>query len=125
MKVGDESTNCGKSWAPSDLEVNLVTFNIIKSKQNNAAKDTVSIELGLPSEFKAAVELGQASFQEGDFLSADIELIVPPRQNANNFLSSQRLRTWMDEAGVDDNHAGGWKLVTKEASELHRLFILQ
>jgi len=107
----------GATWPPSGEAVSPFTFNLIKSRNNNAAKNTVSIELGLPSEFKAAVALGQAEFKEGDYLEADIELLVPPRQTADYFGDSQRLRAWLTEAGVDENYGEGWKVIAKEASE--------
>lgn len=108
----------GETWPPvSGEEVSPFTFNLIKSRQNGSAQNTVSIELGLPASFKAAVDLGLAQFKEGDFLSADIELLVPPRQNADYFGNSQRLRDWLTEAGVDSNYGDGWKIIAKEATE--------
>jgi len=107
----------GEAWPRTDnnKDVSPFTFNLIKSRQNNAAKDTVSIELGLPSSFKAAVDSGHAKFLEGDYLEADIELLVPPRQNADYFGKSQRLRSWLTQAGVDSDYAQGWKIVAREA----------
>jgi len=108
----------GEAWPPSNADdVSPFTFNLIKSRNNNAAKDTASIEIGLPASFKAAVDLGLAKFMEGDFLAADIELLIPPRQNADYFGNSERLRAWMTEAGVDSDYKEGWKLISKEASE--------
>jgi len=108
----------GEDWPPADgAPVSPFTFNLIKTRGTGSAQNTVSIELGLPSDFKAAVDLGQAEFKEGDFLSADIELLVPPRQNDDYFGNSQRLRAWLTEAGVDDNFEEGWKIIAKEATE--------
>ena len=108
----------GEAWPPASGEaVSPFTFNLIKSRQNGSAQNTVSIELGLPASFKAAVDLGLAEFREGDFLSADIELLVPPRQDADYFGDSDRLRDWMTDAGVNANYADGWKIIAKEAVE--------
>jgi hypothetical protein len=71
--------------------------------------------LGLPSSFLAAVDAGQAKFREGDYLSADIELLVPPRQTVDYFGKSQRLKNWLAEAGVDQDYKNGWKVIAKEA----------
>jgi hypothetical protein len=71
--------------------------------------------LGLPSSFIAAVDAGQAKFREGDYLSADIELLVPPRQTVDYFGKSQRLKNWLTEADVDQDYQNGWKVIAKEA----------
>ena len=106
----------GEPWPPADgEEVSPFTFNLIKSRGNNAGKNTVSIELGLPSAFIAAVDAGQAKFREGDYLEADIELLLPPRQTADYFGKSQRLKDWLSEADVDTNYEHGWKIIAKEA----------
>ena len=107
----------GAPWPPTDEEeeVSPFTFNMVKSRQNGSAQNTVSIELGLPSEFLAAVDAGQAKFREGDYLAADIELFVPPRQTVDYFGKSERLKSWLSEAGVDTNYENGWKVIAKEA----------
>jgi len=105
----------GKPWPPTDETVSPFTFNIIKSRQNGAAQNTASIELGLPSSFIAAVDAGQARFREGDYLSGDIELLVPPRQTEDYFGKSQRLKNWLVDAGVDQDYQNGWKVIAKEA----------
>eukprot|EP00536_Pseudo-nitzschia_multiseries_P005882 jgi/Psemu1/13907/gm1.13907_g len=105
----------GKAWPPADRDVSPFAFHLIKSRQNGAAQDTVSIELALPSEFKNAVESGTAKFHEGDYLMADIELVIPPRQTADYIGNSQRLKTWLTDAAVDSDFRNGWKVISKEA----------
>mmetsp|Transcript_7429 Transcript_7429/g.14559 ORF Transcript_7429/g.14559 Transcript_7429/m.14559 type:complete len:1176 (+) Transcript_7429:1746-5273(+) len=105
----------GEAWPPADREVSPFAFHMIKSRQSGAAKDTVSIELALPSEFKAAVAAGQARFQAGDYMAADIELLVPPRQTGDYFGNSEILGRWLTEASVDSNYANGWKIIAREA----------
>lgn len=107
----------GQEWPPSgDATVSPFTFNLVRPRGNNPAKNTVSLELSLPASFKALVALGQASFLEGDFLAADIEVMLPPRQNSDYFGFSDRLRTWLTDAGSDDDYEQGWKLVANEAA---------
>jgi hypothetical protein len=107
----------GEAWPPANGDaVSPFTFNLIRSREDKG-QNTVSIELGLPASFKAAVDLGLAEFKAGDFLSADIELLVPPRQEADYFGNSQRLKDWMADAGVNANYAEGWKIIAREAAE--------
>ena len=107
----------GETWPPpGDTTVSPFSFNIIKSRQNNAAMNTASIELSLPNSFKDDVAAGLASFKEGDFLTADIELLLPPRQNVDYFGFSQRLRTWITDSGSDASFLEGWKLVANDAA---------
>ena len=107
----------GAPWPPTDgeEEVSPFTFNLIKSRQNGSGQNTASLELGLPAAFVAAVAAGQAKFRQGDYLAADIELLVPPRQNADYFGNSQRLKTWLSESGVDTDYENGWKIIANEA----------
>lgn len=109
----------GKPWPPTDGTASTVspfTFNLIKSRQNGAAQNTVSIELGLPATFIAAAAAGQAKFREGDYLMADIELFLPPRQNVDYFGDSKRLKALLTETGVDNDYKRGYKLISKEAA---------
>jgi len=107
----------GEAWPPSGSEVSPFTFSLIKSRQSNSAMNTVSLELGLPSEFLTAVANGAASFLEGDYLSGDIEVLLPPRQTADTFSDSNILGDWLSDAGVDADFKQGWKLIAKEASK--------
>jgi len=106
----------GEVWPPTNREVSPFAFHLIKSRQNNAAKDTVSLELTLPSEFKSAVNIGQAEFQKGDYLAADIELLLPPRQTGDYFGKSQRLKNLLIDADVDTDFKNGWKVIAKETA---------
>lgn len=106
----------GEAWPPTGSSVSPFTFNLIKSRQNNAAKDTASIELGLPKTFLEAVTNGKAKFQAGDYLTGDIELFLPPRQTTDYYGNSQRLRSWLTEAGVNSDFKNGWKLTVKETN---------
>jgi len=105
----------GQVWPPDDREVSPFAFHLIKSRQNNAAKDTVSIEIALPSEFRDAVASGTAKFRAGDYLAADIEVLLPPRQTGDYFGNSQILRQWLKDADVDTKYENGWKVISREA----------
>lgn len=96
--------------------VSPFAFHLIKSRQNNAARDTVSIELALPTEFTDAVAAGTAKFLVGDYISADIEVLLPPRQTGDYFGNSRVLKQWLSDAGVDDHYENGWKVISREAS---------
>lgn len=106
----------GEVWPPPDRDVSPFAFHLVKSRSINSSKDTVSIELALPSEFKAAVSAGEARFIAGDYLTADVELLIPPRQSKDYFGKSQVLKTWLTEAEVDADYSNGWKVIAREAS---------
>lgn len=106
----------GEAWPPAGIEVSPFTFSLIKSRNNNPSKNTVSLELGLPNDFLVKVEKGEAKFLEGDYLAGDLELLLPPRQTGDYYGRSQRLKDWMAEAGVDSDFKNGWKITAKEAS---------
>jgi len=88
---------------------------MVRSRAANAG-NTVSIEIGLPKTFLDAVAAGEAKFLEGDYISADIELLVPPRQNGDTYSDSTRLRTWLTNAGVDADFSQGWKVIANDAT---------
>lgn len=106
----------GEVWPPPDRAVSPFAFHLIKSRQNGAAENTVSIELALPTEFRDAVNAGTASFKKGDFLSADLELLLPPRQTTDTFSKSMRLKQWLTDTDADASYKNGWKMTAREAS---------
>jgi hypothetical protein len=106
----------GEPWPPENGDdVSPFTFSMIKSRQNGSAQNTVSIELGLPNSFIDDVKDGRAKFKLGDYLEADIELFLPPRQTRDYFGKSDRLKAWLTEADVDVDYHNGWKVIAKEA----------
>lgn len=106
----------GQDWPPSDDDtVSPFSFSIIKSREH-AKGNTVSIEIGLPNKFINDVLYSNAKFMEGDFLAADIELIVPPSNIASYVGNSQRLRSWYTEEDAN-SVTNGWKIVAREASD--------
>lgn len=106
----------GQQWPPAgDTNVSPFTFSMVRSREGNQG-NTVSIEIGLPKAFLDDVNAGQAKFLEGDYISADIELLVPPRQTGDTFSDSTRLSTWLTNAGVDTDFTQGWKVIANEAT---------